>query len=472
MSTAEYDNFLLHTEFAEHLYHRIASSLPIIDYHSHIDPLMLVKNESFLDMSSLWIIPDPYKHRAMRMNGVPERICTGQASDEERFTAWMDTLTNSIGNPLYHWSYLELKRYFEIDIYKGHIVIDTLRDKCNALLRHDSFLPRAILKRSNVEVLITSDDIISDPSDHIKITEDESYSVYPSMRVDRLLNLGSGEDKVFLKELSRVTGVKIIHPKDFRDAIETRIELFDKAGCTISDHALTQFCFFPFSEVEFDNLLVKIIADETLTKEDNIKYQSYLMQLLGRTYAKFEWTMMLHLGAVRNTSQRLKTLAGPFGGFATIGSSIQIEDIIRYLNELEKTNSLPKIILFNSNPSDNSMIATLSGSFTQDGVRGKVQFGPAWWYNDHELGIRNHILIYASHALLNLYIGMTTDSRSLLSFVRHEYFRRILCDILGAWYERGELSRDETAIEDLVKNICYRNPKNLVIHGRALNKNA
>jgi glucuronate isomerase len=397
-----HDDFLLKTATAQRLYHGFAEGLPIIDYHNHLNARDLAEDRIFENISQLWVVGDPYKHRAMRIAGVPERLITGDASDREKFDAWATTAPQTLGNPLFHWTALELKRYFGISELLSPETAGRVWEKCNALLQNPACSASQLIARANVECLCTSDALTDDLHAHARLANSGFPTrVLPSLRVDEPSTCD-------------------------RASIAERLELFDRMGCKLADHAV----------VEFDSEALSFLAAE---------------------YARRGWIMQLHIGAQRQTSTRLRQIAGPAGGYATIGKTCDITSLCRFLDDVEKGGQLPRTILYPLNPADNAALATLTGSFAEDGVPGKIQLGPAWWYNDHALGIRHHLDTLASYGLLSTFIGMTTDSRSLLSMSRHEYFRRVLCDWLGDQVAAGAMPDEDSLLGSLVRAVCYEN---------------
>ena len=400
-------DFLLKTATARRLYHEFAESLPVIDYHNHISARDLAEDRVFDNITQLWISSDPYKHRAMRIAGVPEWLITGKAGDREKFDAWAATAPQTLGNPLYHWTALELKRYFGILELLSPDNANQIWNQCNELLRSPNHTVRGLIKSANVEYLCTSDQLTDDLGVHARLAQsDFATRVVPSLRVDDVAAL----DQTQLTE---------------------RLDAFARLGCKLADHSV----------VEFDS--------------------EGLRKLVGE-YARRGWILQLHIGAQRQTSTRLRQLAGPAGGYATIGKACDIPGLCRFLDDVEKAGCMPQIILFPLNPADYAALATLTGSFAEDGVRGKIQLGPAWWYNDHALGIRQHLDALANYGLLSTFIGMTTDSRSLLSMVRHEYFRRVLCDWVGDQVEAGAMPDDRQLLGQLVKAVAYENARRAI----------
>lgn len=403
-----HEDFLLRGAVARRLYHGVAEGLPIIDFHNHIDARDLADDRRFENITRVWIANDPYKHRAMRIAGVPERLITGDATDREKFGAWAATVPQTLGNPLFHWTALELKRYFGISELLSPESADRIWEKCNAMLRSDGYSARGLIARANVECLCTSDRPADDLDAHARLARSDFGSrVLPSLRVDDL----TAPD---------------------RSAMAATMDAFGEMGCRLADHAIVGF-------------------------------ESETLRFFGREYGRRNWIMQLHMGAQRQTSTRLRGLAGPAGGYATIGNSCDIPGLCGFLDDLEREGCLPRTVLYPVNPADYEALATLTGSFAEDGVRGKIQLGPAWWYNDHALGIRHHLDALANHGLLSTFIGMTTDSRSPLSMVRHEYFRRVLCDWLGEQIGAGAMPHDGAMIEHLVRAVSYGNARDMVL---------
>jgi glucuronate isomerase len=409
-------DFMLGGRTARRLFHDVAAALPIIDYHCHLDAAALASDRRFNDLTELWIATDPYKHRAMRILGIRESLITGAASAREKYDAWTAAVPRLVGNPLYHWTALELKRYFGIDEPLCPESADRIWEHAGERLRSAEFSARSLLARMNVACVCTSDTIADDLSPHAQLAG-WGVKVVPSLRIDGL------------------APAKL-------DA--SRLDLFHRAGCRLADHALD-------------------VVDYDPASDDAGRFRE-----LARFYTQRGWVLQLHLGAQRRTSSRLRGLVGPAGGYATIGSACNIPALCALLDDLEQVAALPRTILYPLNPSDYPALATLTGSFAQDGVAGKIQLGPAWWYNDHDLGIRAHLDALSRYGVLSTFIGFTTDSRSLLSMVRHEYFRRVLCDWIGAQVDAGLLPDDATLLDGLVRGICHDN----AAHMLSLNKDS
>jgi glucuronate isomerase len=454
MGTFIHDDFLLTTPTARRLYHEVAASLPIIDYHSHLSSADLAEDHRFENLAALWINSDPYKHRAMRIAGVPEEQITGSASDRDKFERWAETVPRTLGNPLFHWTALELKRYFGIDELLTPDSAESIWLAANDQLQAESHSARQLLARANVDCVCTSDCLLDELSAHETLAASAySVDVIPSLRGDDILAL----DPDWCR---RLTGADRTFDA-FAAAVRQRLDAFGRLGCKLADHALDSFRYASVGDDELAKLYERHAVGEALPPFETLQLRSGLLRWLGTEYASRGWILQLHIGAQRRTSSRLRTLAGPAGGYASIGTGLDVPSLATLLDDMERCERLPRIILFNLNPADNAALATLTGSFAEDGVPGKVQFGPAWWYNDHALGIRQHFDFAASHSLLSTFIGMTTDSRSLLSFPRHEYFRRLFCAYVGDKVASGEMPEGEM-LNDLVTRVCYGNAKSFL----------
>jgi len=458
------DNFLLDNDVSQSLFHDVAKKLPIVDFHNHINPQHLASDKMYNNIGELWVNEDPYKHRAMRINGMFENSITGKASsDKDKFNAWAATLPKTIGNPLFHWSCIELKRVFGIDEILTLSNAEKIWNTCNLKLKEKSFSATNIMKRWNVDAICTSDSWFDNLSIHKQASLVSGFTVLPSLRADEALDIDNWKNSKFLVQLSQISKQQIKTLDDFKSALHHRLEYFNNHGCKLSDHALNSgFSYQNCTEEKAAILFKNIIADKKITSDETVQFQSYLLGFLGKSYSAFGWTMQLHIGAHRTTSSRLQTLVGPAGGFATIGRTANIESISSFLDYLEKGSALPDVILYTLNPADNEALATLTGSFAEDGKPGKVQFGPAWWYNDHITGIQDQLMAISNYGLLSRFVGMTTDSRSILSFSRHEYFRRILCNMVGNWVEKGLVPMDEKILQELITDISYTNSKKII----------
>lgn len=451
------DNFLLYNDTACELFHGYVKNLPIIDYHNHLDPKAIATDKKYADLGELWVVNDPYKHRLMRINGIPEREISGNADSKEKYDAWARTYPNVIGNPLFHWSAIELKRIFGIDELFSPGNSEEIWQKCNLDLQKDGFSTIDILRKWNAKVVCTSDDLLDDVNIHRSATEQAgTFMVLPSLRADSILAFGTLGFKAWIERLVKIYPVRTL--EDYLHAIHLRLDLFDAAGCRLADHALDNgFSFKLPDSDEASRIFREYMQTGNITLCEKVRLQSYVLYKLSQEYATRGWVMQLHVGAERFTSSRLRGMCGAAGGYATIGNSCDIRSLCDFLDNAEKAGALPKTILYTLNPSDNAAFATITGSYSADNIFGKIQYGPAWWYNDHKEGIENHLRTLSSYSLLSRFIGMTTDSRSILSFSRHEYFRRILCNYVGEMAEKGEFPADINILSDMVKNISYYN---------------
>jgi glucuronate isomerase len=458
-------NWLIKNKTGERLYHDVAAHLPIIDYHNHLNPKHIAENKQFSNLTELWIAHDPYKHRAMRINGIPEKGITGSVSDAEKFQNWVNTISKTLGNPLFHWSFLELKRIFDIDEMLSQKNAESVWETCNQKLQQEEFKTCNLIQKWNSEILITSDDLLDNLESHQKIAySPNQVKVLPSLRSDSILDFANPKYLDWVKKLELEVNLTISNLSELKEAVRKRLDYFAENGCLFADHALDSgFSFKMIDEKEAGIIFRNILQNQPLEPKDFVRLTSYMLDYLGEEYGRRGWIMQLHMGAQRNTSSRLRSLVGPAGGFASIGKACDINSLTLFLDNLEKKGALPETILYTLNPADNAALASLTGSFAEDGIVGKIQFGPAWWYNDHYAGIRKHLNDISSYGLLGTFIGMTTDSRSILSLSRHEYFRRILCDQIGGWMEEGKLPNDMDLLQQLVKDISYLNIKNKIL---------
>jgi len=464
MSAFNDTDFLLMNEYGKRLYHAVASSLPIIDPHNHIDPAALASNKNFENIYQLWVQNDPYKHRAMRMYGIAEELITGDKPAYEKFVAWATCFAATAGNPLFHWSCMELKSLFGINEILTPSNAQHIWDNANELLPQEKFTPLKIIKNFGVEMLCTSDDLNDSLEHHLQLLKQNTgVTCLPSLRADSIISFNQPSFYKWLQNLQSITSIKVVDLNTYQSAIINRLNFFDEAGCLLSDHSLDSGFTYTLCDTSNATYLFKRVLDkEAIDYEEFISLQSYLLHFLGKEYAERNWKMQLHIGAYRYTSSVLRSKVGPAGGYACIGSTAHVPSLCLFLDELDKEGALPKTILYTLNPADNAVFASLTGSYAQDGVQGKIQFGPAWWYNDQYEGITQQLIALSSYGLLATSIGMTTDSRSILSFTRHEYYRRILCNKIGEWVTNGMLPNDEPLLENLVRNIAYQNVKNWI----------
>ncbi|OCL19713.1 glucuronate isomerase [Gilliamella sp. wkB171] len=458
------ENFLLDTEFSRQLYHDYAADQPIFDYHCHLPPEQIAKDYQFKNLYDIWLKGDHYKWRAMRTNGVAEKFCTGtDVSDFEKFKAWAETVPHTIGNPLYHWTHLELRRPFGIDnILLSPSTAETIWNKCNAMLETKGFSARSIMKKMNVKMVGTTDDPIDDLIHHKTIAQDSSFDikVLPSWRPDKAFNIDSEFFVAYIEKLSAVADVAITNFQQLCQALSKRMDHFAAHGCKFSDHALDVVVYEEASEKELDAILAKRLAGAMLSAKETAQFKTAVIIFLGSEYNKREWVQQYHIGALRNNNSKMFKLMGPDVGFDSINDSPIAQPLSRLLDAQAKQNALPKTILYCLNPSDNEILGTMIGNFQGEGVRGKMQFGSGWWFNDQKDGMIRQMTQLAQLGLLSRFVGMLTDSRSFLSYTRHEYFRRILCRMIGRWVEDGEAPRDIELLGQMVKNISFDNAKN------------
>ena len=444
-------DFLLTTETAKRLYHGIAAELPIIDYHCHLNPQEICEDRQFENITQVWLGGDHYKWRLMRTVGVDERFITGDAPDREKFQKWAETIALAVGNPLFHWSHLELKNYFG---YEGVLSGETageVWELANEKLKGMS--ARRLIQESNVKALCTTDDPADSLEWHKKLAGDPSFTVkvLPSFRPDRALSIEKADYLQYLKRLGDIRSFA-----ELLEALKERLAFFVTLGCRVSDHGLEAVPFVPASEAELEAVFQKRLSGEIPTEREQQQFRTALLLALGREYYRLGVVMQLHFGVIRDNSRRLFRALGPDAGTDSIGDPVSVKDLAAFLGALDETDELPKTILYSLNPNDNAAIETVMGCF-QGGCFGKLQHGSAWWFNDHKSGMREHLTSLANEGMLCTFVGMLTDSRSFLSYARHEYFRRILCDLLGAWVEDGEYPNDPEALKTIVEGICFRN---------------
>ncbi len=455
------DDFLLSTEQARRLYHDYAASLPIIDYHCHLPPSQVAHDTHFENMTQIWLTGDHYKWRAMRTNGIAERYCTGDATDWEKFQKWAETVPMAIRNPLYHWTHLELKRPFGIsDRLLGPETAKSIWDDCNQKLAQPSFSTRGIMKQMNVVLICTTDDPADDLKYHQMIAQDKSFSikVLPTFRPDKAMAIENiATYNSYLSRLEEVSGIIIKTYDNLVEVLEKRHHFFHEQGCRLSDHGLEVAYAEPFTLNEIGSIFKKIRSGKSVNEEETRKFKSALMVEFGLMDHKRGWTMQLHFGPIRNNNTRLFKSLGPDAGFDSIGDEPFAKPLSRFLDVLDQQDRLPRTILYNINPAFNEMLATMAGNFQDGSIPGKIQFGSGWWFLDQKNGMEKQIEALSNLGLLSRFVGMLTDSRSLLSYTRHEYFRRILCNILGKEMAEGLIPNDLKLIADLVKNISYNN---------------
>ncbi len=455
------NDFLLSTETAKKLYHEYAAGMPIIDYHCHLNPQEIYEDRQFTNMTQVWLEGDHYKWRQMRSNGVEEKYITGDAPAWEKFQKWAETLEMAIGNPLYHWSHLELQRYFG---YQGILNGETAEEVwnlCNAKLSQPDMSARNLILRSNVRLLCTTDDPADSLEWHRKIKEDESFDVQvlPTWRPDRAMGIEKPDYLDYLAKLSEASGVKITSFETLSDALQARMDWFETNGCCISDHGLEYVFYAPALEQEIESIFAKRLSGAAVSREEERKFKTAFMITMGKAYHKRDWAMQIHYGVKRDNNKRIFARLGADAGIDSIGNYAPAAELADYLNALAETDELPRSVLYSLNPIDNAAIGTIIGCFQDASMIGKIQHGSAWWFNDNKTGMTDQMVSLANLGLLGNFIGMLTDSRSFLSYTRHEYFRRILCDLIGGWVENGEYPKDNKALEKIIKGISYNNAK-------------
>jgi len=454
-----HDDFLLHSEAARRLYHQYAAAEPILDYHSHLSPADVAADRRFQNLFEIWLEGDHYKWRAMRANGIAERYCTGDASPYEKFIAWARTVPATLRNPLYHWTHLELKRYFGIGELLDESNAEFVWDRANSLLQTDEFSAQAILRRFHVRILCTSDDPCDGLVHHhaVNVT-DPGFRVYPTFRPDKALQVQSPVSfNAWVSRLEEAADVQISSFQNWLDALAQRHQFFHANGCRLSDHGLQHCYLAPCTESQAAAIFAKVRAGKTATDEEQEQFAWFMMLFFGRLDAEKGWTKQLHLGALRNTNKRAEREIGPDSGFDSIGDDHQAAALCSYLDQLDREHALPKMIVYNLNPADNYVFATMIGNFQDGSIAGKIQFGSGWWFLDQKEAIEWQLNALSNTGLLSRFIGMLTDSRSFMSFPRHEYFRRVLCELVGHDVENGELPNDEGLLGTMVRNICFNN---------------
>ncbi len=455
------EDFLLENKVAKKLYHEYAENLPIIDYHCHISPKEVYEDRKFENITRVWLGGDHYKWRLIRSNGIPEEEITGSASDRVKFQHFAEVLPRTIGNPMYHWSHLELKRYFDIDFPLTEKNAETVWDICNAKLMTPALSVRNIVKNSNVEMIGTTDDPADSLEWHKKIAEDPSIDtkVLPSYRPDKYINIEKEGFVEAIATLSSVCGFAIDSAKALKKALSDRLSFFCEHGCKISDHGMDAVWYRRANDEKLEEIFRKGMAKEALSTEEIEAFHTEIMLHMGREYARHGVVMQLHYGAQRNVNQRLFRKLGPDTGFDCIAGGGDGLGIAKFLNALEEEDLLPKTILYSLDPKDNEMLDTILGAFQGTECPGKIQHGSAWWFNDTKSGMEDQLRSLANLSVLGNFIGMLTDSRSFLSYTRHEYFRRILCNFIGKLVENGEYPEDYEMLGTLVSDISYYNAK-------------
>lgn len=453
------DNFLLQTEAAQQLYHNYAENMPILDYHCHINPQEIYEDRQFENITQVWLGGDHYKWRFMRSCGVDEKYITGDASDKEKFLKWAEVLGKAIGNPLFHWSHLELKKYFGYNGVLNKKTAEEVWELCNKKLAEPSMTVRNIIKQSNVTLICTTDDPVDSLEWHKKLAEDNSFDVQvlPAWRPDKAMNIEKVTYLDYMAQLEAASGMKIATFADLKKALCNRMDFFASMGCNVSDHALEYVMYAPATEDEIEAIFAKRLAGNGVSREEELKFKTAFMIFVGNEYARRDWVMQLHYGCKRDNSTPMFDRLGPDTGYDCINNYAPSSEMADYLNALNQNGNLPKTIIYSLNPNDNQAIGTILGCFQDSTAVAKIQQGSAWWFNDHKVGMQDQMTSLANLGNLSGFVGMLTDSRSFLSYTRHDYFRRILCNLIGGWVDNGEFPADYDTLEEIVKGICYNN---------------
>ncbi|MCB0494694.1 MAG: glucuronate isomerase [Cyclobacteriaceae bacterium] len=462
MSTKSFihDNFLLKNKYSEQLYHEYASKMPIIDYHCHLPPKDIAENTIFNNISNVWINGDHYKWRAMRTLGVNEKYITRDASDKDKFLQWAKVVPHTMRNPLYHWTHLELARYFDIYDLLNEQSGEKIFEETSAKLNSPGYSVQNLIKKMNVEVVCTTEDPTDTLEYHQQLAKsDFTTKVSTAFRPDKAILIDAPGYNEYIDSLGEAAGVSIANYDNLREALRIRIVYFNENGCKLSDHGLNQILFEDFTQAEVKSIFAKKREGKELSETEVAKFQSAILLFLSENYHEFGWVQQFHLGALRNNNSRMNAKLGPDTGWDSIGDFSQAERLSRFLNALDRKDKLTKTILYNLNPADNEVMASMIGNFNDGSVKGKVQYGSGWWFLDQKDGIIKQLNALSNMGLVSTFIGMLTDSRSFLSYPRHEYFRRVLCNLLGDEIERGELPNDVEWIGKMVENISYNNAK-------------
>lgn len=455
------ENFLLKTKTAQRLYHEYAKAMPIIDYHCHLPQQQIAEDKRFDNLTQVWLYGDHYKWRAMRTNGVDESYCTGSKSDWEKFQQWAATVPYTLRNPLYHWTHLELQRYFDVQDILNPDTARKIYDECSEKLRSSDYSVRNLLRKMNVKLVCTTDDPVDSLEYHQQL-KDEAFEIpiLPAFRPDNAMNVSSASKfNAYIKKIEEVSGISVSSFDDFLYALQNRHDFFASMGCNVSDHGLEEIYADDFTGSEIDAIFNKIHGGKELNETEQRKFRSAMLIHFAEWDWEKGWVQQFHLGALRNNNSRMMQTLGPDTGWDSIGDFSQGRTLAKFLDKLDTNNKLAKTVLYNLNPADNELMATMIGNFNDGSSAGKIQWGSAWWFLDQKDGMTKQINALSNMGLLSKFIGMLTDSRSFLSFPRHEYFRRILCDLFGDEIENGELPNDIAWIGKVVQDICFNNNK-------------
>jgi len=455
------ENFLLNTKAAQQLYHDYAKEMPIIDYHCHLPPQQIAADHQFENITQAWLYGDHYKWRAMRTNGVDESFCTGTQPDHEKFLKWAETVPYTLRNPLYHWTHLELQRYFDVHDVLSSRTAKKVYEKCSDKLQTKEYSVRSLLRKMNVRAVCTTDDPVDSLEYHLKLKQDGfEIPILPAWRPDNAMNVDNPDNfNAYIKKLETATNIAISNFNDYLFALENRHDFFASVGCTVSDHGLEEMYSEEFTGWEVEAVFNKVRAGKALSEIERRKFKSAMLVHFAEWDWEKEWVQQYHLGALRNNNSRMMQRLGADTGWDSMGDFSQGRALAKFLDRLDKEDKLTKTILYNLNPADNELMATMIGNFNDGSIAGKVQYGSAWWFLDQKDGMTRQINALSNMGLLSKFVGMLTDSRSFLSFPRHEYFRRLLCNLFGEEVTNGELPNDMEWIGKVVKDICYYNAK-------------
>jgi glucuronate isomerase len=456
------ENFLLSNKTAQHLYHAYAKDMPIIDYHCHLSPQQIADDYQFQSLSEVWLYGDHYKWRAMRTNGVDESYCTGTKSDKEKFEQWAATVPYTLRNPLYHWTHLELQRYFGVTDILNSESAAKIYDTCTSLIKTKEYAVKNLLRKMNVALVCTTDDPVDSLEHHIRLKNDGfEIPILPAFRPDQAMNVSSAINfNAYVKKLEEVSGITVSSFDDFLYALQNRHDFFASVGCRVSDHGLEEIYADDFTGSEIDSIFTKIHSGKELNGIEQRKFRSAMLTHFAEWDWEKGWVQQFHLGALRNNNARMLQQLGPDTGWDSIGDFSQARALASFLNKLDSDNKLAKTIIYNLNPADNELMATMIGNYNDGSVAGKIQFGAAWWFLDQKDGMVKQMNALSNMGLLSRFVGMLTDSRSFLSFPRHEYFRRILCNLFGEEIENGELPDDMEWVGKVIQDICFYNARN------------
>jgi len=455
-----HEDFLLGNKTAKRLYHQYSENQPVIDFHCHLSPAMIADDRRFENLTQAWLEGDHYKWRAMRTNGINEKYCTGIATDTEKFNKWAETVPAAVGNPLYHWTHLELARYFGIFELLSSSTAKDIYEKASELLQSKEYSIRALLRKMNVEIICTTDDPADNLEYHKRLKDISEVTVLPAFRPDNLIKTDDTiKFREYIEKLGEACGKEIRSFDELIEMADQRHQFFHDMGARLSDHGLDRFYFAPFTAAEADRIFKKLLRKEALSCEESEKYRTAIMIELCRMNHRRGWTQQFHTGAIRNNSDRMFRQMGPDTGWDSIGAPQDALKMSVFLNSLDETDQLAKSILYNLNPSDNEMFITMAGNFNDGSTPGKIQYGAAWWFLDQKNGMEKHLRDLSSLGLLRRFAGMVTDSRSFLSYPRHEYFRRIVCNYVGGEVEKGLIPDEDELLKPLIEGISYKNSK-------------